>query len=297
MALAEVGESILVTFDLVVTIEGFENTVPTSDKEGLVINRLEAGIDEEGEQIYNYHLEFGETFDLVNSSGVVVQSLSSFWFDEASLAGEQDIIEPLPFTTSEINAALSANSQVLSSSANETQSILNTIPDGDIFKPNIANLNSIISKNRDKVASVRYNPADPQSVNNITSELEGSSLQADDAVNFVNFAEVLKTQQETVAEKSSELLQEEQQSVSNSNTAETNASTAVNSFIDSIPDLPGAQSLLLTAEDFDPLAWDTLEPETPSAASVLPEELSASQEAAQLFPLLDSDVVVTSGLV
>lgn len=298
MALAEIGESLLVPFDLVVEIDGFENEVPTGGKEGLVINRLEAGIDvSTGEQIYNYFLEFDQQFELVNVSGTVIQTVNSFWFSEDSLDGQEAQFEKLPLTTGEINTRLSNNRKTISNSQKSVQSILKSVPQGDLFRRPISSLNSIITQSKGIADSIKFNPNNAQSINNIMTDVEGSSLLAEDAATFSRYAEIFKTQQETVAGKSQELVKEEQQSFTNSNKAENSESTSVNTFIEKLPNLKGAEALILTAEDFSPLDWDTLESPVPKTAQVLPEELSPTQEAAQLFPLLDPSAVVKSGIL
>lgn len=300
MALAVVGETLDVKFDLVFLVDGVENTIPTAGKTATVRNRLDSGIDPvTGEQVYQYFLEFSENFDIVDSNDEVIQTLNTFWFSEKFLqqGNEDSTFAPLSRTTSEINSALSSNKRTISINQKTARGILNSIPAGDLFRDPVADITSIIERNKAAVDSVKFKPNDPTSINNITTDLEGSNLLAEDTTTLVEFTKILKTQQEVVAGKTEELGREETQSFTNSNKSEAKTAAAVNTFITKIPNLRGADTLILTSENFTPVDWDTVEPKVPLATSVLPETLTPTQEAGQLFPLLDSGKVVQSGIV
>jgi hypothetical protein len=295
MALAEVGEVIIVPFNLVVQVDGFDNTLETQGKEGTVLQRQVSDITEEGEEIFNYFLQFQETFDLLNSSGIVEISTDSFWFTEDSLDPTTDTVPSLPLTTQEINSLIRQNQSSLNRSFSEGQSFLNRIPQNDpIFRAVAEDIFDTLSRNRSVVQGIRYNERDDDSVSNITAELDGSTLLADDGIRFSTFLEVLQTQQQVVAQRTSELTNAEEQSGDNFSRSNESSAAAENRFLET---LENQEEITFIPQGVTSVDWDTIEPDIPTADDILPATLTPAQEAAQLFPLLDSSEVVSSGLV
>jgi len=299
MVIAEIGDVIVVPINVIVQIEGFDNELPTAGKDGTVIETLFDSVDTEtGEDLLNYFLRFGETFDLVNVSGTVVSTVNELWFTETDLTQKVTDEPDLPQSTQDINSSISVNKTKLNDDLSSGESILSQIPVNDpIYRGISETIVGVMRDNNTAFAGLRFNPNDPVSVSNITTDVEGSTLVAGDGNVFLSFLDVLKTQQQVVAQKSSTLLKENQQTVSNATKSAESESASTNRFIEALPERTGADTLHLTADTYSPVDWNKIEPTVPTGDSILSEDLSVSQRAAQIFPLLDPSTVVSSGIV
>lgn len=298
MVIAEVGDLIKVTFDTTFEIEGFENTLPTKNKDGEVISRALAD-EVDGENIYNYLLQFSEVFDLVNVSGVVVSQIDSLWYSEAELTGEVEEEVTLPYTTKELNIAIKFNQRVVNQALSSAQKIVNKIPQGDqVFRGVSEDILSVINNQNSYVQGIKYNPKSTESKQNVIADLEGSELVAQDSQVFISFLEDIDTQQTFVNRRTTELNRQEEQAVTNASKSAESNSTAVNRIIDTRADLEASTDLDNLIQGYTPADWESIgDSNTPDVDSTLPDDQTTSQEAADLFPDLQPGSVVASGLV
>jgi len=296
MVIAEVGEIVRVPLDITLEVDGFENTVPTKGEDGTVIQRVFR--DNDGTQnIYDYQLQFPQKFDLVTESGVVAYQADTFWYTENELTGTAAATIGLPFTTRDINSSLQTSQFTTRIALRTGSAVLNKIPTSDpLFRDVSQNLVNLLEHNDNVVKQASYDPSDEQSSQDAHATASGSRLLAFDSNAIAVFLENIQIQQQTVARQTNTLQSEESQSLSNSNSSNEKNASLVNSLLDRLAQTP-TPKYPNASDGYSATDWEKLNPAVPTAEDLFAPSETSQEQAARLFPLLDTTAVVASGLV
>ena len=301
MVIAEIGDTWTVPIDITVEVDGYENIVPTGGEEATVVQRIIRETINPGESnqenIYDYQVKFAEEFDLVNISGTVIYQTDLFWFTEDDLLGRVSSDPGLPFTKNDINSTIRSNRLSTRDAYKTGSSVLSSIPSTDpLFRDISERLVNLLETNRDTVDSSSYNPNDEESVNAALATITGTALLTDDSNAIAGFLQNIKIQQQVVATQTALLKSQENQSLSNSNKASEQRARAINNLLDRLAskEVPPYTE---AAEGYSATDWEKLNPAVPTAEETFGDSESKTEEAVRLFPLLDTQAIVKSGLV
>lgn len=296
MVVYEVGETVTIPIDIELDYDGVTQTFETEGEDGTIVSRVFTTINPDTqEDVYTYYVSLPETYDILSSSGTVDISTNTFWFSQYELDGTTFEVESLPVTSSEISTGLRENSNISAGNVATGSAIASSIPNNDpLFKETVDNLLGLLVSNDSLINSFKYNPNDPESINNVISQLTGSSLLSGDSNVIVAFMESLQTQQSKTSSVSADLADSEDSSFENVNTSNLNAASQIDAFFASINDAPGLDNLLVSAEGYTPQDWDSIEPDAPDVSTV---QATEDEQAQSLFPSLDPDTVISTGLV
>ena len=301
MVIAEIGDTWTVPIDITVEVDGYENIVPTGGEEATVVQRIIRETINPGESnqenIYDYQVKFAEEFDLVNISGTVIYQTDLFWFTEDDLLGRVSSDPGLPFTKNDINSTIRSNRLSTRDAYKTGSSVLSSIPSTDpLFRDISERLVNLLETNRDTVDSSSYNPNDEESVNAALATITGTALLTDDSNAIAGFLQNIKIQQQVVSTQTALLKSQENQSLSNSNKASEQRARAINNLLDRLAskEVPPYTE---AAEGYSATDWEKLNPAVPTAEETFGDSESKTEEAVRLFPLLDTQAIVKSGLV
>jgi len=301
MVIAEIGDTWTVPIDITVEVDGYENIVPTGGEEATVVQRIIRETINPGESnqenIYDYQVKFAEEFDLVNISGTVIYQTDLFWFTEDDLLGRVSSDPGLPFTKNDINSTIRSNRLSTRDAYKTGSSVLSSIPSTDpLFRDISERLVNLLETNRDTVDSSSYNPNDEESVNAALATITGTALLTDDSNAIAGFLQNIKIQQQVVSTQTALLKSQENQSLYNSNKASEQRARAINNLLDRLASKE-VPPYIEAAEGYSATDWEKLNPALPTAEETFGDSESKTEEAVRLFPLLDTQSIVKSGLV
>lgn len=282
MAVAQVGDSIVVPVNLTAVVEGFENIIQTKGKLGKVIQRVLSGSNPvSNEEFFNYQLEFSENFDLINDQNEIVATVNTFYFTEEQLGGDFPEPDPLALSTKEINTAIRNNQVTTKNNLSNATKVLNQIPSNEnVFRQTAVRFVQQISAGNDLIKNVRFNPNSQDSLQSITTDLEGSNLISQDSSKLLEFVNIIRAQEKAVTKRTNELNTSEVQSARATTRANEQEAQAFAKFINKVN--TDTENLLVTTGDYTQIDWDAIEDEPPEAA-----DLSTESTVQDLFPLLD----------
>ena len=292
----EVGETVTVPIDVVITFDGVQQTIKTKGEDATVTQRLFDNEDPDTqEDIFTYLLLFPLAYDILNADGEVEITTSEFWFSEYELTGKEFDIDQLPISSQEINNQIKINRTTSAVNLAQGKSILNKVPkDDNTFRESMSRLVEILDEGNSLAGTVKYNPNLTSSVEQIISDLTGSTLKSAEGEVILAFLQNLNTQQKLVYANTQSLRKEETSSFSNVNKAYEADAKSTAKFFQQAQTAKGLEQLLVTANTYTPVDWQALDagPVTP-----LPTDFTDAQKAAGLFPLLNTTTVTRSGLV